>query len=440
MWGYAFTCFHITIFVLMNVVFCEIFAEKNAEHFQYSKPLIFFWIVCNYLIAWGFTGTPVVKVILTILGGVVFLRCLFYGSLRKLFALNVVYYALFLAIEYLTIICIGCLFVDGSITKIENGYLSYVAGGISNIVVLFVVTFLSRVFAKESRDLIKEQEWLVFSTLPIFTIIADVAFLLNFDEDLSKNQQRIVLMVSFGMLLINIILFFMIRNINERELREKQYELLSEQSRNIMKLYDEISANMTYQRSIVHDYKNQLLTLKVLCEENEHQELREYLAQLENSSVEYVELFDTNHPVINAVLNSKYHEAQKKDIVMIVKANDLSGIPVDPTDMVVILSNILDNAIEASEKIAKEERMIKLKVIRESESIILSAVNHYDGKLQKNGKKILTSKNDRGLHGIGLNNIRMIAEKYKGTCLIQPKEKEFKITTILPISTVCKES
>ncbi len=85
----------------------------------------------------------------------------------------------------------------------------------------------------------------------------------------------------------------------------------------------------------------------------------------------------TNHVIIDAILNSKYREMLDKNIVFIFKINDLSGINVSDEDIVVILSNLLNNAIEACEK-CPDKRVIKMKLVREKDNFIISVKNTYD--------------------------------------------------------------
>ena len=62
---------------------------------------------------------------------------------------------------------------------------------------------------------------------------------------------------------------------------------------------------------------------------------------------------NTNHPVVNAVLNQKYRSMQEKHIAVILKVGDLQEICLEEEDIVILLSNLLDNAIRESEKVLK---------------------------------------------------------------------------------------
>lgn len=65
---------------------------------------------------------------------------------------------------------------------------------------------------------------------------------------------------------------------------------------------------------------------------------------------------DTNNVIVNTILNEKYNEMMDKGIIFVFRINDLSSIKIEDEDLVVILSNLLDNAIEACQKCEGKER------------------------------------------------------------------------------------
>ncbi len=104
------------------------------------------------------------------------------------------------------------------------------------------------------------------------------------------------------------------------------------------------------QRKLSHEYKNQITCIQALCETGEYDKLKEYLGQINGEVLHDLDYIDTNHVFVNAVLNAKYQEAAERDILFVCKINDLSGVTMNSSDLVVLLSNLLNNAIEACEK------------------------------------------------------------------------------------------
>ena len=136
--------------------------------------------------------------------------------------------------------------------------------------------------------------------------------------------------------------------------------------------------------------------------------------------------------MINAVLNTKYREAIKREIVCVFKINDLSNLDIAEDDMVIILSNLLNNAIEACEK-CKGKKIIKLKIVKEENEVIISVKNTYEQSVIFKSNHFVTTKNLNFMnHGIGIKNVIQAVEKNNGSYNIDYKNKEFYFAIVLP--------
>lgn len=144
---------------------------------------------------------------------------------------------------------------------------------------------------------------------------------------------------------------------------------------------------------------------------------------------------DTNHKIVNAILNTKYHEAVNKNILFVVRVNDLSGLEMAEEDVVTILSNLLNNAIEACEQ-CKDRRIIKIKFEIEDDMVIISVKNTYNQPVVRKNGEIKTTKTVMPEnHGIGIKNIIRVIEKYKGDYVIKDEDNQFYFAIILPVKT-----
>ena len=110
----------------------------------------------------------------------------------------------------------------------------------------------------------------------------------------------------------------------------------------------------------------------------------------------------------------------------------------DAPDLITLLSNILDNAVEAAG--ASEGKKIELSISRVNAVDMLTCVNSCDSKPQSVGKKLRTSKNSDGFHGLGTKSIRTVAAKYKGEFDWSYSEFDRKFTVKIAFSRTDKES
>lgn len=115
----------------------------------------------------------------------------------------------------------------------------------------------------------------------------------------------------------------------------------------------------------------------------------EYLDQLQGSRTGHLFTVNSHHPVIDVILNEKYQLATENNIKMHIKVNDLSKVSISTDAIVVLLSNLLDNAIEACQRIDRRGEIL-CSIVQE-ESLYISIRNTSDPVSIVNGM-IVTSK------------------------------------------------
>ncbi|MDE6636000.1 MAG: ATP-binding protein, partial [Lachnospiraceae bacterium] len=102
-------------------------------------------------------------------------------------------------------------------------------------------------------------------------------------------------------------------------------------------------------------------------------------------------------------------------------------------DVVTILSNLLNNAIEACET-CEDKKVIKFKFVKENDLIIIAAKNTFNNDIvYENGEIQSTKTENEEEHGVGIKNILKIVEKYDGSYAIKDDNKEFHFSIIIPV-------
>ena len=165
------------------------------------------------------------------------------------------------------------------------------------------------------------------------------------------------------------------------------------------------------QRKITHDFNNHISTIKSLLDSENTEKAKEYVHSLAGKSLGKTILFNSNNPVVDVLLTQKYNAAKQHNINMQVKIDDLSNLPMKDEELVVVLTNLLDNAIEAAKQ-SVSEKIIKLKFISDNDGYILSVHNTTNENSRFGGQDIVSSKEDKLNHGYGVKNIKTILEKY----------------------------
>ena len=180
-----------------------------------------------------------------------------------------------------------------------------------------------------------------------------------------------------------------------------------------------------------HDYHNHIQAMKGLAL-GVSPELDAYLNRLDMDLVRIDTLIKTGNVMVDAILNSKLSLAQSRSIAINAKAFVPEALGVSDIDFCVIIGNLLDNAMEACEKMSdKAGRFIRVYIDVMRDQLYISVSNSTHGKAQRIGAIYPTTKN--GSHGFGLVRIDRIVEKYKGYINREHDEGIFATEVILPL-------
>ncbi|WP_423219254.1 ATP-binding protein [Acetobacterium malicum] len=99
-------------------------------------------------------------------------------------------------------------------------------------------------------------------------------------------------------------------------------------------------------------------------------------------------------------------------------------------DLAIILGNLLDNAIEAVSEL-KKEREIKTKINYDKGRLIVLVENPYQGERVKVGNRYLTTNKEPSQHGLGLENVKSVLQKYNGSMGITQQSNIFSVSLLL---------
>ena len=177
-------------------------------------------------------------------------------------------------------------------------------------------------------------------------------------------------------------------------------------------------------RNFRHDYKNHMICVQSLIEAKEYAEATEYLEGITLHKTILSRGFSSGNSIADVLLSDKSEWAEKVGAEIQFEGVIYENIP--PADLCTILSNAIDNAIEACEKIQSNEQKIisvKCSYIKRIQFIDITNPVSEDVKITNN--VVETSKSDKNIHGIGLYNIRRTVMKYDGEFDISCKDKTF---------------
>lgn len=188
--------------------------------------------------------------------------------------------------------------------------------------------------------------------------------------------------------------------------------------------------NQNLTKQFRHDWKNRIQVIQNLVATGNLEELKTYLSFVETKISAMQRYSTTCNLSIDAVINSKLTQAAQKNIEISTSIAIPARLEIDEDDLIVILSNLLDNAIEANEYVDQKKK-IDLIFQYENGCLLLKLKNSYNqGIIVKNGS-LLSRKQNKSLHGIGLKSVKTTVEKYHGIMEIETTQDIFCVTIMI---------
>ncbi len=338
--------------------------------------------------------------------------------------------------EYLMLIPISIVIIYGMYLLNKNPKLNAILVGITIIAITVVLFFVLQRYLTTPKNLVT---LLVVDTLIIFILLRlehkiTLLFLLLFIVSvglllfLSYKYQETSIYISFLIATI-----FLLAENNQIFMRKSYEESATEYQNKILeKQVEEVQHIYLTMRSWRHDYHNHLQKLKAHIMMDQIKEANQYLNELEIDLDNVNQLVESGNINLDAILNSKISLAIKNKIQINYKAIVPKKLTISDIDLCVLIGNLIDNAVEACEKI-KDDRLkfTRLYIGVFKQQLYISVSNSTNEIIKKLDDEYITTK--RGNHGHGLKRINNIVNKYGGFINRQNEPGVFVSEVLLPL-------
>lgn len=188
-----------------------------------------------------------------------------------------------------------------------------------------------------------------------------------------------------------------------------------------------------------HDLNNYLGTLYGLIYLEKYERAKEYIEKINDEIRDFNTIIDTNNPVLTALLNIKKNKSHKNGIQMNIDINLPESLDFDNIDLSVVVGNLLDNAIEACEKIDERlNKYINVDIFLEEDILYIQIDNSKSVSNNLNVNDIMgrfTTKKNKENHGFGLGNVEFVVNKYDGEIEVKDLGEQFLVNIEIPIKT-----
>lgn len=213
-----------------------------------------------------------------------------------------------------------------------------------------------------------------------------------------------------------------------KQLQEAQItKWKTEQQKELLRSIEESEKKV---REIRHDMKSYFLAYHTLLKEGKTQEVLQDLQKMLETRLNKEEGHFSENPLLDSMLAYKQQICIKKQIRFVPRIS----IPprYDDIEMIVVLSNIIDNAIEAQESISAEKRFVSVEIIPRPHALSILVENPILQSVLAQNPDLMTTKEDFKSHGLGIGSVKRIVAQRNGVVDIGEKNNLFFVHIYLP--------
>lgn len=247
---------------------------------------------------------------------------------------------------------------------------------------------------------------------------------INFVPFIEFTKHSVIIAIIF----CNIFLIFIINNIIKKMKDESEMKSLNDKLDMQYNHYLSIQQSQMKVRQLYHDINNHMACIKEL----QNEDVNKYIDSINDQLKEYKNTFTTNNMILDIILHEKNSVCNKNNIELTCDINFSKCSFIEMIDISSIFSNIIDNAIEACKKV-ENNRYISIRGTVVKSYYVIKCENSKNSKLEMKDKKIVTTKKDKFLHGIGLKSVKSSLDKYNSELEIISDKNKFIINIYIPI-------
>lgn len=420
--------------IICYLIFFGIFARGKKIKVKQKISAICLLISIVYVCVHFLKNYTIVKLLMIMLTMLIVIRFLYEISAIKTIILTLLIQGIIGVIDYIVIMIVTARYNNIDILEDSTDLIGVLVIIASRIILFLLLITVKRISVIKKKNVIdmSNKEWLQFLIFPIFTLITVIVMTNSMVTSYHEDIVNVYYVIAIVLIVLNMVVFHLINEILENSQRIREADVLKQQSIGQLELYNSLRKNYDIQRKRTYEYKNQIMCIDSLLKKKNYNKLEEYINSIFDKLDGQLDMVDTNNEVVNAVINAKYYEALQNDVLFILKINDLSHIKVSDEDIVTILSNLLDNAIEAAGQCDIDKRTVGIKLLYEDDVLSIAVSNSYktEPEIMEDGY-MRTIKDDKEQHGLGIRNVVATLEKYNAEYIIDYKNGEFVFSIIM---------
>lgn len=349
------------------------------------------------------------------------------GKIGEKIIYNVLYNVILLITNMFTVFgMISVFHVDMAELIEEGSYLRMITLIINKVMVMMFLVSAVLFIRRKQFEL---QEWVIAVLMYTTTIFTDAIFInIAKTGQLPENVENQFIWAALGLFLVDMIISICIYKLNEQYQYKMDNMILNAKLEEEKYTLEKIEEMHIDNQILQHDLKRYLSVAQGLLASDKVDEASDYLEKVIGSHFNGLQIYRSNSSIVNSVLNDKANICRKKRIRYDV---ELSGtIPKDKQiEIGIILSNLVDNAIEAEER--EKEKWIKIEMSEHKGIFIIRICNYIGKSVLKENPLLLTGKKDFRNHGVGIRSVKKTVKKLGGVYYNEEGKNQFVANVML---------
>ncbi len=387
--------------------------RKGSEFVKWTFTIVLF--ILTIFIIVSINNLPL-KFMISVVIINLMMNLIFDDSKTKIFFKLITIFLLLLITEYVLYIIIKSDTTMYALISNDDYNIFHLAIISRFIVFLIVIFFVGRNKFKFDLNL---SQTLKFMLIVVFTAFGIINSAIPANSNIISSNYITTVTFIINVILMYYVLIDFIKMSNKIRLKSLNEERIEGE----LNLYKELERKNANQKKILHEYKNTLTCIKSLVHKNEYSNLTRYVDNISTDIMLAEDYVSTGNTLVDVLINSKYEKALSQNITVVLKLDYLADLKIKDEDMIVILSNLLDNALEHCITLENKEKLIVLN-IKQQEKLKIVIRNPIESEVVVKDRVIKTTKPGNN-HGIGLSNVRDIVEKYNGNIYIDTDDGNF---------------
>ena len=312
----------------------------------------------------------------------------------------------------------------------QNNFPRFIALISTQFVMVYLLMISLKILKKKENNSLNIRECMLIGIILLISIaVSTFLNIISFRNPTLIGHDLIVL-AFLGLLIINITVFYLVVDLSKINITVRENEALKIKNEYSQQYISSANTQFDVIKKLRHDFKDNMSLIYELIQKGNSNKAISYMNKYfkELSSTE--NFIKTNNEIVNAVVNSKLSVAKSYGINIICMCiSDFNGI--NDMDLCSLLSNLLENAITACKSCDKDSKRIYINISSDKYRYVFSVKNTIQNSVLQSNPNLITTKDNKVEHGLGVKIIKGIALKYNGKVDFYEENDEFCCNVIL---------